>query len=33
MVQAVSVSKPTLEDVFIRHTGHKFWWEKKDAQK
>jgi hypothetical protein len=19
------VSKPTLEDVFIRRTGHKFW--------
>lgn len=23
----VSVSKPTLEDVFIRRTGHKFWTE------
>ncbi|HUS18610.1 MAG TPA: ATP-binding cassette domain-containing protein [Terriglobales bacterium] len=29
MVQSVSVSKPTLEDVFIKHTGHKFWWEQK----
>lgn len=29
MVKSVSVSKPTLEDVFIKHTGHKFWWEKK----
>jgi ABC-2 type transport system ATP-binding protein len=26
-VQAISVSKPTLEDVFIRRTGHKFWRE------
>jgi ABC-2 type transport system ATP-binding protein len=24
-VQAVSVSKPTLEDVFIHRTGHRFW--------
>ena len=33
MVTTVSVSKPTLEDVFIRHTGHKFWWERKEAKK
>ena len=26
-IQAVSVSKPTLEDVFIHRTGHKFWSE------
>jgi ABC-2 type transport system ATP-binding protein len=26
-IQAISVSKPALEDVFIRHTGHKFWSE------
>jgi ABC-2 type transport system ATP-binding protein len=26
-IQAISVSKPTLEDVFIRRTGHKFWTE------
>jgi len=26
-VQAISVSKPTLEDVFIRQTGHRFWRE------
>jgi ABC-2 type transport system ATP-binding protein len=26
-VQAISVSKPALEDVFIRRTGHKFWSE------
>jgi ABC-2 type transport system ATP-binding protein len=24
-IQAISVSKPTLEDVFIHRTGHKFW--------
>jgi ABC-2 type transport system ATP-binding protein len=24
-IQAISVSKPALEDVFIRRTGHKFW--------
>ena len=26
-IQSVSVSKPTLEDVFIRRTGHRFWSE------
>ncbi len=26
-VQAISVSKPTLEDVFIDRTGHRFWTE------
>ena len=26
-IQAVSVSKPALEDVFIDRTGHKFWSE------
>ena len=24
-VSGISVSKPSLEDVFIRRTGHKFW--------
>ena len=28
-IQAVSISKPSLEDVFIRRTGHKFWTEGK----
>lgn len=28
-IHAVSVSKPTLEDVFIHRTGHRFWTEKK----
>ena len=26
-IEAISVSKPTLEDVFIRRTGHRFWTE------
>ncbi|MGH9579937.1 MAG: ATP-binding cassette domain-containing protein [Terriglobales bacterium] len=26
-IEAISVSKPTLEDVFIDHTGHRFWSE------
>jgi ABC-2 type transport system ATP-binding protein len=26
-IQAVSVSKPALEDVFIHRVGHKFWSE------
>jgi ABC-2 type transport system ATP-binding protein len=29
-IEAISVSKPALEDVFIRRTGHKFWSEKAD---
>jgi ABC-2 type transport system ATP-binding protein len=28
-IQALSVSNPTLEDVFIHRTGHKFWNEEK----
>ncbi len=28
-IEAISVSKPALEDVFIRRTGHKFWSEAK----
>jgi ABC-2 type transport system ATP-binding protein len=30
-IEAVSVSKPTLEDVFIHRTGHRFWTEEDDA--
>jgi ABC-2 type transport system ATP-binding protein len=30
-IQAVSVSKPTLEDVFIHRTGHRFWTETDEA--
>ena len=32
-IQALSVSKPTLEDVFIHRTGHKFWNEEPAAPK
>ena len=32
-IQALSVSKPTLEDVFIHRTGHKFWNEERVAPK
>src|SRR3954454_467899 len=30
-IQAISVSKPALEDVFIHRTGHKFWSESSDS--
>ncbi len=30
-IQALSVSKPTLEDVFIHRTGHRFWNEEAEA--
>ena len=30
-VEAVTVGKPTLEDVFIHETGHRFWDEKNEA--
>jgi ABC-2 type transport system ATP-binding protein len=26
-IQSVNISRPTLEDVFIRRTGHRFWTE------
>jgi len=32
-IQALSVSKPTLEDVFIHRTGHRFWSEEAEEQK
>ncbi len=25
VIEAVSIAKPSLEDVFIQHTGHRFW--------
>jgi len=28
-IESVTLSKPTLEDVFIKETGHEFWGEKK----
>ena len=31
-IQAISVSKPALEDVFIHRTGHKFWSEAAEEQ-
>jgi ABC-2 type transport system ATP-binding protein len=30
-IQSISVSKPTLEDVFIDRTGHRFWTEAEAA--
>jgi len=30
-IQAISVSKPALEDVFIHRTGHKFWSESNES--
>jgi ABC-2 type transport system ATP-binding protein len=30
-IEGISVSKPALEDVFIRRTGHKFWSETTEA--
>jgi ABC-2 type transport system ATP-binding protein len=32
-IDAISVSKPTLEDVFIHRTGHRFWTEGEDQEK
>ena len=32
-IEAVSVSKPTLEDVFIHRTGHRFWTEAEGEEK
>ncbi len=31
-IQAISVSKPALEDVFIHRTGHKFWSESIESE-
>ena len=31
-IDAISVSKPTLEDVFIHRTGHRFWTEDEAAE-
>jgi ABC-2 type transport system ATP-binding protein len=30
-IAAISVAKPSLEDVFIQRTGHRFWTEKLDS--
>ncbi len=31
-IRSISVSRPTLEDVFINRTGHRFWAESQAAQ-
>jgi ABC-2 type transport system ATP-binding protein len=31
-IQSISVSKPTLEDVFIDRTGHRFWTEPQEQE-
>jgi ABC-2 type transport system ATP-binding protein len=31
MVEGISVAKPSLEDVFIQRTGHRFWTERESA--
>jgi ABC-2 type transport system ATP-binding protein len=31
-IQSLSVSKPTLEDVFIHRTGHRFWSENAEVE-
>lgn len=31
-IQSISVSKPTLEDVFIDRTGHRFWDDASEAE-
>jgi len=31
-IQSISVSKPTLEDVFIHRTGHRFWTEDQNSE-
>ncbi len=31
-IESVSVSKPSLEDVFIQRTGHRFWLDNKQEQ-
>ncbi len=29
-IESITVRKPTLEDVFIQETGHRFWDEEKE---
>lgn len=31
-IQSINVSRPTLEDVFVKRTGHRFWTESQAAQ-
>ena len=30
-IESVSIGKPTLEDVFVQMTGHRFWTEEETA--
>jgi ABC-2 type transport system ATP-binding protein len=30
-VQSITLSKPTLEDVFVARTGHRFWHEREEV--
>jgi len=32
-IEAISISKPTLEDVFIHRTGHRFWTENSEEER
>ncbi|HEY6252872.1 MAG TPA: ATP-binding cassette domain-containing protein [Candidatus Angelobacter sp.] len=31
-IQSISVSKPTLEDIFIDRTGHRFWYDQQPEE-
>jgi ABC-2 type transport system ATP-binding protein len=31
-IDGISVAKPSLEDVFIQRTGHRFWTEAKEEK-
>jgi ABC-2 type transport system ATP-binding protein len=31
-IESVSISKPTLDDVFISRTGHRFWVEQEQQE-
>jgi ABC-2 type transport system ATP-binding protein len=33
LVEGISIAKPSLEDVFIQRTGHRFWTEPKEEAK
>jgi ABC-2 type transport system ATP-binding protein len=32
-ITSVSISKPTLEDVFIARTGHRFWTDERRQER
>jgi len=32
LIRSVSLSKPTLEDVFMHRTGHRFWVKEEEAE-